>query len=47
MDIHPSGNSLATAGKDKDVRFWTYSGAGCYANDIFHGGSVDPCDNLY
>ncbi|CAL6018329.1 Collagen_alpha 1 chain [Hexamita inflata] len=42
MDIHPSGNSLGTTGKDKDVRFWTYPGSGNLQNDIFHGNIIDP-----
>ena len=48
MDIHPSGNVLATSGQDKDVRFWTYPGAGVLENEIFHaGGQINPVDETY
>ena len=33
---------MATAGGDRDVRFWTYFGAGSYGFDKFHGAAVDP-----
>lgn len=38
IDIHPNGTSMATSGKDKHVRFWTYPSAGGLNNDCFHGG---------
>ena len=47
FDIHPSGNSLATVAADKDVRFWTFPGAGSVQRDIFHDGSIDPVDAEY
>ncbi|KAH0573924.1 Collagen alpha 1 chain [Spironucleus salmonicida] len=42
LHAHPLGNSLASAGADKDVRFWTSFGAGCFQFDKFHQGGVDP-----
>jgi hypothetical protein len=47
LDIHPNGTSMASSGKDKHVRFWTYPGAGCLLNDCFHGGQVNVQDEEF